>query len=186
MIDIGLDISTSCTGICVLALDGSLLDLQFVKLTKLDGLWRKSDMVRDVLLKISKERKESVRHVFVEENLQMFRPGLSSAKTLTTLSRFNGIVSYVAREIFSVEPISINVNHGRKAVGLKLDRKDKTRNTKQQVLDWVQLKLVDEEYPWPTKILKSGPRKGTAIVEPGCYDMADAYVTCLAGQVSCT
>jgi hypothetical protein len=29
---------------------------------------------------------------------------------------------------------------------------------------------------WPTKILKSGPRKGQEVLEIGCYDMADAYV----------
>ena len=187
MVDIGLDISTACTGVCVLAEDGTLLELQFVKLSHLDGLWKKADEIRSVLSGVHRDLGSTqVRHIFVEENLQMFRRGLSSAKTLTTLSRFNGVVSYVAREIFSVEPISINVNHGRKAVGLKLDRKDKERNTKQQVLDWVQDQLAEVAYPWPTKTLKSGPRKGITILEPGCFDMADAYVTCRAGQVSCT
>ena len=187
MIDIGLDISTSCTGVCILNVDSSLVDLQFIKLSHLDGLWKKSDAIRDAFLQVSRNVDlERVRYIFVEENLQMFRPGLSSAKTLTTLSRFNGIVSYIAREIFSADPVSVNVNHARKAVGLKLDRKDKIRNTKQQVFDWVEQQIATNNYEWPTKVLKSGPRKGTIILEPGCYDMADAYVACRAGQLSCT
>ena len=63
--------------------------------------------------------------MFIEENLQAFRPGLSSAKTLLTLARFNGIVGYLAQQEFFCEPIYINVNVARKSVGLKIIRKSK-------------------------------------------------------------
>ena len=38
-----------------------------------------------------------IQKIFIEENLQAFRPGFSSAKTLLTLARFNGIVSYLSQ-----------------------------------------------------------------------------------------
>lgn len=187
MIDVGLDISTTCTGVCVLRTDGSLLKLQFIKLDHLSGLWKKADEVKSILMILGRDLGESkVRHIFVEENLQMFRPGLSSAKTLTTLSRFNGIVSYAAREVFHVEPTNVNVNRARKAVGLKIDRKDKSKTTKEKVLEWVHREIIEDQFVWPTKVLKSGPRKGETVLVPGCYDMADAYVTCRAGQAACT
>ena len=107
---------------------------------------------------------------------------MSSAKTLATLARFNGIVSYLSQSVFEAEPIFLNVNNARKSVGLKIIRKSKGgKDTKLQVFDWVQSQL---EYDWPKKTLKSGPRKGVTILDPVCYDMADAYVISRAGLMN--
>ena len=70
----------------------------------------------------------------------------------------------------------------RKSVGLKINRKSDA-TTKQQVLDWVSLQLEDVGYQWPVKILKSGPRKGMEVLQPGCYDMADSYVIAKANLI---
>jgi len=116
------------------------------------------------------KEKYNFDRVVIEENLQAFRPGLSSAKTLLTLARFNGIIGYIINKNFNITPEYINVNVARKKVGLKLVR---GVNTKQQVFDWVSNEII---FNWPTKSLKSGPRKGQVINHPGCYDAADAYV----------
>jgi Holliday junction resolvasome RuvABC endonuclease subunit len=174
---LGLDISTSCTGWSIISpLTGELISQNYIHLSKLKDTFKKAELVMHNLKKINE--KYDITNVFVEENLQMFRPGLSSAKTLITLARFNGMVSLLSYQVFDIEPQFLNVNFARKSVGLKIDKKDKTRTTKEKVLSWVSNEVTFE---WPTKILKSGPRKGLQVYEPGCYDIADAYVIALAG-----
>lgn len=127
---------------------------------------------------VLKEQYE-IKQIFVEENLQAFRPGFSSAKTILTLAKFNGITCLLANQEFGIEPIDINVNVARKTVDLKILRGKKTqKNTKQQVFEWVNQKI---DFDWPIKVLKSGPRKGESIYESCVYDMADAFVIARAG-----
>ena len=176
---LGLDISTSCTGWRVLGPEGQLVGLGYIPLSKQPNLFQKAQVISDELSML--HFRYGVEKVFVEENLQAFRPGLSSAKTILTLARFNGIASYLAQQEFEIEPEYINVNSARKAVGLKIVRKSKGgAPTKEQVLEWVTPQI---DFEWPTKILKSGPRKGLTILESGCYDAADAYVIAKAGYL---
>ena len=175
---LGLDISTSSTGWSVLGSDGTLIEQSYIRLDKINNTILKVSEIHSVLNYL--KEKYEIKHIFIEENLQMFRPGLSSAKTLITLARFNGMVTLDSYNVFNIEPNFLNVNSARKLVGLKIDRKDKSSSTKEKVLNWVDNNL-NKEFLWPIKILKSGPRKGTEVYENGCYDIADAYVIALAG-----
>jgi hypothetical protein len=178
---LGLDISTSCTGWCILSDTGNLIEMNFIPLSKDVGPFKKAKTVRLVLSAL--REKYSINKIFIEENLQAFRPGLSSATTILTLARFNGIVSYICQQEFEFEPHFINVNTARKNLGIKLVRKKNGgKPTKLQVLDWVSSKISDTGHVWPTKILKSGPRKGKEVLETGCFDMADSYVMAIAGH----
>ena len=168
---LALDISTSCTGYCIFDED-KLIDIGSINLSKHKGLFEKAALVKSEILRLSS--KYRISNVAVEENLQAFRPGLSSAKTLMTLAQFNGVVRWICHERLDVPVVSINVNAARKSVGLKINKKDKTKTTKEKVLDWVAADLPDIK--WPTKILKSGPNKGKERVCAEAYDMADAYV----------
>ena len=169
---LSLDISTSCTGYCVFNEQNELVLINYISLSKHKDFYEKVSEVKRVLSGIKKEY--NVSKVAVEENLQAFRPGLSSAKTLMTLAQFNGTVRWVCHEIFSLKPDAINVNSARKAIGLKIDRKSKL-STKDQVKDWV-LENEEKIKSWPTKVLKSGKNKGEKRVLSESYDMADAYV----------
>ena len=170
---LGLDISTTCTGWSIIDCSGSLVAQGFIPLSNLDNLFKKAGKVQQELTEIHKSN--SITTVAIEENLQAFRPGLSSARTLLTLARFNGIVSYICENVFGVQPSFINVNTARKSLGLKIIKKSKGgAPAKEQVMEWVSSEIP--EYPWPVKTLKSGPRKGLEILSPGCYDTADAYV----------
>lgn len=185
---IGLDISTSCTGICLMDASGKLLRMAFIDLKKEKNFWNKADIVKsEVLDFLTKNEIKKINAVYVEENLQVFRRGLSSAKTLMTLAKFNGIICYVMREIFCIDPIAINVNEARKSVGINvISQKKGGKPTKEQVIDWVTIDLStsqESDFIWPTKILKSGPRVGTKIILPECADMADAYVIARAATV---
>jgi len=173
---LGLDISTSCTGVCFLDEKGKIALLTHIKYPSKVNLWEKADFTLSFLKKIVADTDLNVTGFFVEESLQKFRPGLSSAKTLTTLSKFNGIVCYLGRKVFNLDPVPINVNTARKSVGLKIPRGS---NAKQIVHEWVSSETV---FVWPTKILRGGPRKGQEVLIDACYDMADAYLIARSGQ----
>jgi len=166
---LALDVSTSCTGYCVFD-QNELRDIGYIDLSKHKDFYEKVSYVKSQLSSINK--KFGITKIAIEENLQAFRPGLSSAKTLMTLAQFNGTVRWVCHEMLSVDILPINVNSARKAVGLKINRKSEA-TTKAQVLSWVKLQ---ENIGWPTKVLKSGPNKGKVRELAACYDMADAYV----------
>jgi len=167
---LGLDISTSVIGVCVLN-EKSLRKIDFLNLEKSKNIFQKAEKFKEYLLNLKKE--VNITQVGIEENLQAFRPGLSSAKTIVTLARFNGICSYIAQEIFNKEPIFVNVNSARKKLGIKIDRKS-SKNTKEQVQGFVS--CLEPAIKWPTKIMSRGPRKGNVVLLKECYDMADAYV----------
>ena len=168
---LALDISTSCTGYCIFDED-KLIDIGSINLSKHKGLFEKASLVKSEIIKL--DDKYPINRVVVEENLQAFRPGLSSAKTLMTLAQFNGVVRWICHERLEVPVEAINVNTARKNVGLKIDKKDKSKTTKEKVLDWVS--EDNTSITWPTKILKSGPNKGQKRICNEAYDMADAYV----------
>ena len=173
---LGLDISTSCTGWCVVSLTGGFIDMGYVTLSPKLSTFQKAKVMADALSNL--HIKHDITKVVIEENLQAFRPGFSSAKTLLSLARFNGIVSFLSQEQYAVQPEFINVNVARKAVGLKILSKRKGgAPTKEQVFDWVNNHV---SFDWPKKKLKSGPRKDQLILDPGCFDAADAYVIATA------
>lgn len=175
---IGLDISTSVVGISLFNNNKELLDLRFIDLRKIKCYFSKADLVRSVFINIEKEFDICTFDVeiFIEESLQSFRRGLSSAKTLMQLARFNGVVSQISYESFKAVPFYINVNTARKSLGIKID-KNSDKSTKDQIFDWVKSRI---EFDWPTKVLKSGPKKGSVKFNETCYDISDAYIICKA------
>lgn len=157
--------------------NGNLNSMGAVQLARCKSIYDKADKLEKFFYELT--NKVDITHVYVEENLQAFRPGFSSAKTILSLAKFNGIACLLAKKQFSTTPINLNVNAARKTIELKIKRGDKKNNTKQQVFEWVNNKTA---YDWPTKKLKSGPRKGIIVLEDFVYDMADAYVIALAGH----
>jgi len=169
---LGLDISTSVVGWCVLdKSSGRFVSAGAIDLKKVKCVFTKARNVFDRLVSINDNH--DISRITIEENLQAFRPGFSSAKTLVSLARFNGMISLYAHDVFHLVPDFINVNHARKKVGLKVDRKS-SLSTKEQVLNFVQSNIA--EYDWPTRVMKSGPRKGLVLFTDSCYDIADAFV----------
>jgi hypothetical protein len=155
--------------------EDELKGIGYIDLSKHKGMYEKAGRVKTELFNLT--ILYPFTEVVVEENLQAFRPGLSSAKTLMTLAQFNGVVRWICHSDLNTEVESINVNSARKTVGLKIDRKSK-KKTKEQVWDWVRSVNSNDEYniEWPYKVLKSGPSKGQTRLCNEAYDMADAYV----------
>ena len=183
MIVLGLDISTSVTGYAIMdaraPLGHRLVKADSIILSRSKDTYTKAQIVRSVFKELSEEYDVDV--IAVEENLQAFRRGLSSAKTLSTLARFNGIVCFLAQDTFGREVNLHNVISARNSIGLKVDRKRKKEfPIKEQVLAWVKSHSDFRLYDWPMKTLASGPRKGQVIYDKQCYDIADAAVICMS------
>ena len=174
---IGLDISTSIIGLCFLDTNYNLVNLQAINLKKIKCIFKKSLIVKNELDKIKSNYNilEDVE-ISIEEAFQSFSKGFSSARTLSQLNRFNGIVSYLAYESFNKTPEYINVNSARKNLSIKINRKTE-KSTKEQIFEWVKKEI---QFEWPKKTLKSGPNKGLVKDDESCYDMSDAYVICKA------
>ena len=178
---LGLDVSTSCTGICVLnsstVLDdvGShILHLNRIEFNGCKTLWDKADRVHQYL---SSEPVVlyHIDRIVIEEPLMGFRTGMSSAQTITQLMKFNGICSFIARNIFRVEPEYIGSAHARKLCGVKLQRTALGGPQKEQVFSHM-LEHDLKHVIWPLK--KSGK------VIDGSRDMCDAYVIARAAMIN--
>lgn len=166
---LGLDVSTSSTGWAVLNNDGSLVEMGFFPLAKLEGFFEKAAAVDEGLIMIKKKYSD-ISKMSIEEPLQGFRRGLSSAKTLLTLARFNGIVGWQAYVIFGFEPVFISCTAARKDLHITII---KTRDAKDQVMEWVEhvTGVVLQR-----RVAKVGKKKGQTLFAAGVNDAADAYV----------
>lgn len=170
----GLDVSTSCTGVCIIdpsippdATGSHILHLDRIEFKKCITIWDKTDRAREYLHNMQKLYPDIV-HFYLEEPLLGFSKGMSSAATITTLMRFNGIISFVGRDIFGVDPTYISAAHARKLCGVKLQKTSVAGMPhKEQVFKHMcehDLKHVQ----WPLK--KTGLPANTS------RDMCDAYV----------
>jgi len=168
---LGLDISTSSTGWALIDRSGNAIDIGWFSISKIEGLNKKADEVEIGLKKIQKPD-----GIFIEENVLGFSRGASSAGVIVTLAKFNAIVSNICWKLWGIEPVSIPAIRARSLVGLKVPRGE---NVKEHVLHWAKNKS-DEKF-WPTKVLKTGKRKGQVIPVQGCFDAADAFLLATAG-----
>jgi hypothetical protein len=175
----GLDISTSTTGVCVLDENEQLVVLDAIKLTstKLKTMWDKADHVLEQLKQIVGDRK--IERVFVEANAKMFTKGFSSADTLMTLAKFNGIISYLSHKTFNAEIIDVNVSSARKAIGFKNNKADK-RSTKDKVFEYVS--TTHPEFPWKKHIAKTGKSQGQEVFDVEMKDACDSWVIVCGGS----
>ena len=123
---LGLDVSTSATGVTIIDTDHDLSSLSHIvmlsaiELHKCKSIWEKADKVQQFLVDL--KSKHVIDRIAIEEPLMGFRPGMSSAQTISALLRFNGIVSYLSRDVFKQTPEYINASHARKLCGIKLQK----------------------------------------------------------------
>jgi len=165
---LGLDVSTSITGASIIDKHGNLIYCKAWRTDK-KGLsfYQKLDIVKENILFIKAQY--PIEMVYVEEPLGMFAAGRSSAQVISKIQRFNGIVCWILRQIFNLDPQYINVSTARKKCGIKIKR---GQNSKEIVLKHIleNYKKFKAEY---TK--KGNPKKGT-------YDRADSLVIAKAGH----
>ena len=179
---LGWDVSTSVTGICVLNSEiepddkgSNILLLEKIEFKKCKTFWEKVAAVERVFESDAMFKNVPViDRVALEEPLLGFRPGLSSAQTISTLLRFNGIVSYICKNHLKLEPEYVSSAQARKLCGIKLQKTAITGPQKEQVFKYMcehDLKSIT----WELK-------KNGDIVDYA-RDMTDAYVIARAGSL---
>ena len=163
---LGLDISTSITGITLLDDNGEVKVMNAIDTRKYKNFFQKAEAVKKVLTDLSNSYK--VEEIFIEQSLQSFRSGFSSAQTLSTLSRFNGIVSWMCYSLWSLEPQYLAATSARKLCGIKIPKGEKAKPV---VLQYV----LDNEPTFMVEYTKHGNPK------PDSFDRADSWVIAKAG-----
>jgi RNA recognition motif-containing protein len=187
-VEIGLDISTSVIGVCILEKEtGNILELSNIKLTstKFSNLWEKATEFENYILssKFSKNGEYVLTRIFVEANAKMFTPGFSSADTILTLAKFNGICSYIIFKNFGLAVTDINVTSARSKLKIKIDRKDKSRSTKEKVRE--QFLILYPNISLKTHVAKTGKNKGKFVLDKENEDMIDAAIIAIGGKKIC-
>ena len=166
---LGLDISTSITGATIIQ-EGNILETTFWDTrnkNRFPTIYHKAQHVKSKIEELI--TRHQITHVYIEQSLHSFRSGFSSAQTLSTLSRFNGIVSWVCWEKIKIQPEMIAATSARKHAGVGIKRGD---NAKEKVLQFVIDKYPDIDIQYT----KHGNPK------PGTLDMCDSIIIALAGD----
>mgnify|MGYP003135642176 CR=1 FL=1 len=179
---LGVDVSTSITGFAVVA-DGQLVYYDSIDLRKHKNVFDKTIAIKEKILDLYEmyqlnnddtssagfgDSKFPIEHIYIEQPFTFFNSGGSSAKTMATLQKFNGIVSWILFEVFEIRPEFIGATSARKQVGIKVSRGQKA---KQVVLKH----LLDTEPAFKIEYTKHGNPK------PESYDRADAIIIAKAG-----
>jgi hypothetical protein len=177
---LGIDISTSITGFAIVG-DGLLLHHSACDLRKHKGQFMKAEAVKEYLEDLFENyqcdnesfigaSKYPIEQIYIEQPLYMFMKGRSSAKTLSTLMTFNGIVSWLIYELFEIEPEYVSATSARKKAGIRVPRGEKAKEV-------VLKHLLEYESAFQIEYTKHG--NPTA----GSYDRADAVVVAKAGYL---
>jgi hypothetical protein len=178
---LGVDVSTSITGFSIVA-DGSLVYYSSVDLRKYKNVFEKGVVLKEKILDLYEayqcnnegvyigDAKFPIEHIYIEQPFTFFNSGGSSAKTMATLQKFNGIVSWFLYEIFEIQPEYVLAQSARKTVGIKVPRGEKAKAV---VLKY----LLDTEPAFNVEYTKQGNPK------PESYDRADAIIVAKAGYI---
>jgi hypothetical protein len=191
MLVLGIDASTTITAFSVIDANNNydpkkhFVDYWVEDFKGCSTFWEKCDKIVAKLVDIDNDIKNcapafdkpKIEAFYIEEPMKRFSPGMSSAETISTLQRFNGIVCYLTRERFGIDVKYVNVSAARKASGVRVVQTKKDplgRNAKHQTFDHM---LVNDlsHIQWPTK--KSGKPKDWA------YDVTDSYVVARGGSI---
>ncbi len=163
---LGLDISTTCTGVCIIGEDGILKysdSIKYNKSKKRDML-DKIEETKEFLLKNVKDKYE-VKAIFIEDFLKKFAYGRSSANVIATLTGFNTTIGWILYEVFGIKPERVSFLKARKFLKINVDTKERLE-IKKKILDYV----VDTAPNFPYNQTKMG----NPALE--MFDRADAYV----------
>lgn len=179
---LGMDVSTKTLGCSLFAHDGALIELKYLtpKVKKdtdsTDALFDKADQFRDFIketIKADPTTWGEIDRVFIEE------PLLSSNNvyTVTTLVRFNGMISKIIHDILKVKPKYISTYESRKNAFPELMGMNKhgkkvlfggyPKDVDKKMIVWDLVCKREPQVIWPLT------KHSTPIKE--CFDLSDAY-----------
>ena len=170
---LGLDVSTSCTGFTVLDDNGKICELGAIDLKNkkiYSNMFSKAINIRNVLKMIG--TKYNISHIYIEPALVLFQAGKSSATTISTLLKFNGIVSYICFEEFGKIPQYIPASMARKTCGIKIEK-----GSKAKVLTMEHWLKTEPDFSKIVEYTKNGN------IKPEYFDISDSLTIVKAGYL---
>lgn len=199
---LGLDVSTQCIGCCLLMDDGSeygkIIELTHIvpkipkKEKSIKSLFLKDEIfTNDFLLKL---KDVNISQVVIEE------PLISSTNSITvsTLLRFNGMISESVYKVLGIVPDYISSYEARKysfpsLMAIRRFGKNGSKYAKEKVISSIKKSnlVLFGEYPWDTD-KKSVLQQNVAEIFPEIpwiynkqgelkkenFDASDAYIAC--------
>ena len=163
---LGLDVSTTRIGWAIINQKQELIDSGVFKTKKDQSLEERAEnLSKNVLEPLSVVHR--ISEVRVEEPFSMFSGGKTTAKTMSSLQRFNGMVSLLAHQIWDNPPTMVNSRTARARCGIKVPRGTKAKVV---IIEWV------DNYYEKSKVELT--RHGNP--KPGTDDEADAIVVALS------
>ena len=166
---LGLDISTSITGYTILDYDAKIMACDHIDLRKEKDFFKKIEIVNSRLVEVA--AMYPIEKVYIEQSLQSFRSGFSSAQTLSLLSKINGIVSWLCYNLFGDNLEYIAAPSARKLCGIKVPRGQKAKVIALQF-------VVDSVPAFEVQYTKHGNPKA------GYADRSDSYIIAKAGWLN--
>lgn len=165
----GLDISSTTVGLCILSYSDSSITLdhvEYIKPLKTGNIFERLTKLRnDIQERIDKFNPDE----FAIEDIILFMKGKSTAKTITTLAIFNRTVGLSIFDKTNKLPILYNTLKIRHAI-----KQDGIFPSKQDIPELVA-KLLDIKFPYAN--IAKGKNKGKPRVEN--EDMADSIAVAL-------
>lgn len=172
---LGLDVSTSITGVTIVDRDNQIVHTEYWNLKKHKDFFSKSleakIRIQDLFHRFGghpDNEDDEIESIYIEQSLQSFRSGFSSAKTLSTLARFNGVISWLCYDTFNIKPEYIAASSARKLNGIKIPKGEKA---KEVVLQY----LLDNEPSFKVEYTKYNN------VKAHYYDISDSIIVARAG-----
>ncbi len=171
---LAFDLSTTVCGYCVYDLDKKkIVELNYFKFTdKLPLLQKAKELLKFLNTLYSKY---DIVKFIIEERLKSFRAGGTNAESMLKTAQLNFLCQFLIKENYT-EVFEINVQTARKAaypLFHKIARATK-RDNKELAFEMVKDELGETYFP--TKVMKSGARKGQTVFIDEARDIADAYV----------
>jgi hypothetical protein len=179
---LGLDISTSITGFCLLTDDGEFICCDYADLRKEKSFYKKVRLVTAKAVWVQTQlgadphfEQSTPIQVFIEDKLSGFSGGKTMQQTLMKLATFHGAVRFQMAEYIDRQRDPILIHPSTAKATMKRDGLfiPKGANKKKITLDFVR--RVVPEFPYVAN-RNDNP-------QPYCYDMADAYLIARAGYL---
>lgn len=178
---LAFDLSTTCCGFSIFSIERKeLLELNFFSFKK-ETLLERTDELEAKFDELCFSY--NVKVFCIEERLKSFKAGGSNAESLGKLTAFN----FYCQTLFYKKNIPIKEIPSATARKLAIPgfhsiaRKIKGKKQKEIAFEFIVKELGADKFP--TKVMKSGPRKGQTVFIDEASDMSDAFIIGKSGLI---
>lgn len=176
MMLLALDLSTTVMGYCIFDKDtGDYVAMDNYKF-KEENLVDRGDELLGTITMLTVQY-PAIDEIAIEERLKSFRSGGTNANAMLNTAQLNFLCQYLTKFNFKLRLTEINVNAARSLCFPGFHKVARaTKGTKHKEIAFNMVKNVLGDDKFPTKVLKSGPRKGETVFIDEAMDMADSWV----------